>query len=158
MKKITTLLVLFISALAYGQANQVQNASNYLRNKEFDKAKASADAASVHESSLNNPKLWMYRGKIYQEIYFSKDAAIKNLDLDALTKNFKELLVKTFTADELKIFADFYSLPEARTAIKKMGKYMEERRIPFDIAIRNAMRKTAEENRAVQPPPTPDKK
>lgn len=82
----------------------------------------------------------------------------KNLDLDALTKNFKELLVKTFTADELKIFADFYSLPEARTAIKKMGKYMEERRIPFDIAIRNAMRKTAEENRAVQPPPTPDKK
>ena len=81
----------------------------------------------------------------------------KNLDLDALIKNFKELLIKTFTADELKIFADFYSLPEARTAMKKMGKYMEERRIPFDIAIRNAMHKTAEENRAVQPPPTTDK-
>lgn len=82
----------------------------------------------------------------------------KNLDLDTLTKNFKELLVKTFTADELKILADFYSLPEARTAMKKMSKYMEGRRIPFDIAIRNAMRKTAEENRPAQPPPAQDGK
>jgi len=81
----------------------------------------------------------------------------KNLDLNTLTKNFKELLVKTFTADELKILADFHSLPEGRTAMKKMSLYMEGRRIPFDIEIRNAMRKTAEENRPVQPPPAPVK-
>jgi hypothetical protein len=55
----------------------MQNASNYLRNKEFDKAKASADAASVHETTVNNPKLWKYRGQIYQEIYFSKKLQLK---------------------------------------------------------------------------------
>jgi hypothetical protein len=49
--------------------------ANYLRNKEFDKAKIAADAAAVHETTINNPKLWKYRGQIYQEIYFSKDAA-----------------------------------------------------------------------------------
>jgi len=81
----------------------------------------------------------------------------KNLDLVTLTKNFKELLVTTFTAMELKILADFYSLPEARPAMKKMARYMESRRIPFDTAIRDAIQKTARENRPVQPAPVPDK-
>jgi tetratricopeptide (TPR) repeat protein len=86
IKKTLTSLLLASATIVYAQSNQVQNASNYLRNKEFEKAKASADAASVHESTMNNPKLWMYRGKIYQEIYFSKDAAIKGLDADAEEK------------------------------------------------------------------------
>jgi tetratricopeptide (TPR) repeat protein len=86
IKKTLTSLLLASATIVCAQSNQVQNASNYLRNKEFEKAKASADAASVHESTMNNPKLWMYRGKIYQEIYFSKDAAIKGLDADAEEK------------------------------------------------------------------------
>ena len=67
IKKTITAILIASAAFATAQSNQVQNAGNYLRNKEFDKAKASADAASVHETTINNPKLWMYRGKIYQE-------------------------------------------------------------------------------------------
>ena len=86
MKNIITAALVSFSAITFSQSNQVQNASNYLRNKEIDKAKASADAASVHESTINNPKLWKYRGQIYQEIYFSKDPAIKVLDAEAEEK------------------------------------------------------------------------
>jgi len=86
MRNIITAAFVTISAISFSQSNQVQNASNYLRNKEFDKAKIAADAASVHESTINNPKLWKYRGQIYQEIYFSKDPAIKGLDVEAEEK------------------------------------------------------------------------
>lgn len=86
MRNIITAALVSITAISFSQNNQVQNASNYLRNKEFDKAKIAADAASVHEATINNPKLWKYRGQIYQEIYFSKDAAVKGLDAEAEEK------------------------------------------------------------------------
>lgn len=86
IKKTITAILIASATIVVAQSNQVQNASNYLRNKEFDKAKIAADAASVNETTMSNPKLWMLRGKIYQEIYFSKDAAIKNLDTDAEEK------------------------------------------------------------------------
>ncbi|MFO0321171.1 MAG: tetratricopeptide repeat protein [Bacteroidota bacterium] len=86
MKKIMTLSLLYATTFAIGQSNQVQNANNYLRTKEYDKAKIAADAASVNESTSKSSKLWMYRGKIYQEIYFSKDQAVRNLDLEAEEK------------------------------------------------------------------------
>ena len=82
IKTSITAILIASATMALAQANQVQNASNYLRNKEFDKAKIAADAAAVHEASSNNPKLWKYRGQIYQEIYFSKDAAVKALDTE----------------------------------------------------------------------------
>jgi hypothetical protein len=85
-KTTITAILIASASVAVSQANQVQNAGNYLRNKEFDKAKIAADAASVHETTINNPKLWMYRGKIYQEIYFAKEPAIKNLDAEAEEK------------------------------------------------------------------------
>ena len=86
MKKIMTLSLLCVATFAISQSNQVQNANNYLRTKEYDKAKIAADAASVHESTSKSAKLWMYRGKIYQEIYFSKDQAVRILDLEAEEK------------------------------------------------------------------------
>ena len=86
IKNTIATILITTATLSFAQSNQIQNASNYLRNKELDKAKASADAASIHESTSTNPKLWMYRGKIYQEIYFSKDSAVKNLDTEAEEK------------------------------------------------------------------------
>lgn len=86
IKHIITSIAVATTVIATAQSNQVQNASNYLRNKEYDKAKAAADAASVHESTKNNPKLWMYRGKIYQAIYFDKDAAVNKLDAESEEK------------------------------------------------------------------------
>lgn len=86
IKHIITAIAVATTVMATAQSNQVQNASNYLRNKEYDKAKAAADAASVHESTKSNPKLWMYRGKIYQAIYFDKDAAVNKLDAESEEK------------------------------------------------------------------------
>lgn len=86
IKHIITSIAVATTVIATAQSNQVQNASNYLRNKEYDKAKASADAAAVHETTKNNPKLWMYRGKIYQAIYFDKDAAVNKLDAESEEK------------------------------------------------------------------------
>ena len=58
-----------ITALVSAQNNQVVNAYNAIRNKEYDKGKIAADAAAVHPNTINSPKMWMYRGKIYQAIY-----------------------------------------------------------------------------------------
>ncbi|MES2763011.1 MAG: hypothetical protein V4677_12435 [Bacteroidota bacterium] len=105
IKTTITAILIASASVAVSQANQVQNAGNYLRNKEFDKAKVSADAASVHETTVNNPKLWMYRGKIYQEIYFSKEPAIKNLDPEAEEKAL-ESYIKCLKNDKDNYYRD----------------------------------------------------
>ena len=136
MKKITTLIVLFISTLAFSQANQVQNASNYLRNKEFDKAKIAADAAAVHETTMNNPKLWMYRGKIYQEIYFSKDAAIKNLDSDAEEKAL-ESYITCLKNDKDNVYKDEVKglLVQSAAGVNNKANYFVQNK-EYDKALR----------------------
>jgi hypothetical protein len=105
IKKSITAFLIASATIVVAQSNQVQNASNYLRNKEFDKAKASADAAAVNETTMNNPKLWMYRGKIYQEIYFSKDPIIKALDTDAEEKAL-ESYINCLKNDKDNIYKD----------------------------------------------------
>ncbi len=105
MRNIITAALVSITAISFSQNNQVQNASNYLRNKEFDKAKIAADAASVHEATINNPKLWKYRGQIYQEIYFSKDAAVKGLDAEAEEKAL-DSYIKCFKNDKDNFYKD----------------------------------------------------
>ena len=50
----------------------------------------------------------------------------KHLDMARVTGAMREGMVKTFTADELKALADFYSLPVAKSAVAKMGTYMAE--------------------------------
>lgn len=71
----------------------------------------------------------------------------KNLETSALNKEFKEILMKTYTAGELKALADLYSNPEGKSAMDKQGKYLEATRIPMDMAIRDAMRKTQEQTK-----------
>ena len=50
----------------------------------------------------------------------------KSLDMDALTKAMNDSMVKTFTAEELKALADFYSSPVGKSAMGKMGAYMAD--------------------------------
>lgn len=105
IKNIVTALCIGASTLASAQSNQVQNASNYLRNKEYDKAKVAADAAAEHESTRTSAKLWMYRGKIYQAIYFDKDAAINKLDAEAEEKAL-ESYINCLKNDKDNIYKD----------------------------------------------------
>jgi tetratricopeptide (TPR) repeat protein len=80
MKRIFTLLLLSIGLNMSSQSIQVQNMVNYLRNKEYDKAKESADAAVEHESTKGSPKTWMYRGNVYKAIYSDTSKKIRDTD------------------------------------------------------------------------------
>jgi hypothetical protein len=55
-----------------------------------------------------------------------KDLITKHLDIEALTKTMKDMMVKHFTADELKALADFYGSAEGKSSMKKFGAYMAD--------------------------------
>jgi len=68
MKGILSVILTTTTVVLMAQSNQLQNTINYLKSKELDKAKASADAAAVHPDTEKKAKLWMFRGKVYQAI------------------------------------------------------------------------------------------
>ena len=82
---------------------------------------------------------------------------LKNLDSEALTKGYKDLLIKTFTAGELKILADLFSLPEADSAVEKLRTYIQYTQLPMTVEIRKAMEKYRQDP-AVKPSPAPTQK
>ncbi|MBL7900587.1 MAG: tetratricopeptide repeat protein [Bacteroidia bacterium] len=86
MKKVSLLILLSISLGAFAQNFQVQNMINYLRNKEYDKAKAAADAAAVHESTMKSSKMWMNRGMVYKAIFSDTSAKVRAVDNEAEEK------------------------------------------------------------------------
>lgn len=104
-KQIVSTLSISAVLLLNAQNFNIQNAANYLRNKELDKAKAAADAAVVHESTANSAKAWMYRGKVYYALLSTKDEKFKNLDPEAAEKAV-ESFIKCFELDKDKIYRD----------------------------------------------------
>lgn len=103
--KTFSISILSCISLACAQNFNIQNASNYLRNKELDKAKSAADAAVTHESTSNSAKAWMYRGKVYYALLSTKDGKYKNLDPEAAEKAV-ESFVKCFELDKDKIYTN----------------------------------------------------
>jgi hypothetical protein len=75
----------------------------------------------------------------------------KHLDMARVTAAMKEGMVKTFSADELKALADFYSQPVAKSAISKMGTYMAEVMPVLMRELQTAAAKAQQEQ--VQPQP-----
>jgi len=86
MKRILTITLAFFTAFVFSQQNQVLNSINYLKSKEYDKAKAATDLAAENESTKNSAKMWQYRGEIYRAIAEDKDEKVRNLDLEAEEK------------------------------------------------------------------------
>jgi tetratricopeptide (TPR) repeat protein len=68
MKKVITAVLILFTVIVSGQNMQVQNMANYLRNKDYPKAKQAADAAAQHESTKNSAKTWLFRGDVYKAI------------------------------------------------------------------------------------------
>jgi tetratricopeptide (TPR) repeat protein len=136
IKNILTAFCIASTTWAVAQSNQVQNASNYLRNKEYDKAKASADAASEHESTKSNPKLWMYRGKIYQAIYFDTSKVVKRLDSEAEEKAL-ESYITCLKNDKDNIYKDEVKglIVQASAAVSNKANFYKINK-EFDKALR----------------------
>ncbi|MCU0360200.1 MAG: tetratricopeptide repeat protein [Bacteroidia bacterium] len=86
MKKLSLLFLLSICLSGYSQNMQIQNMINYLRNKDFEKAKVAADAAAVHESTAKSSKMWMNRGLVYKAIYSDTSKKVNALDAEAEEK------------------------------------------------------------------------
>jgi len=118
MKKLIALTTLFVSitSFSYSQSIQLQNAINALRNKDYEKAKTAIDAASVHESTKGNAKMWMLRGKVYQAIYSDTSAKVRGLDLEAEEKALDSYL-NCFINDKDKLYSDAKFEDNARGGI-----------------------------------------
>lgn len=79
--------------------------ANYLRNKDYVKAKESADAAAVHETTKNASKMWMYRGNVYKAIYNDTSKKVRDIDPMAEEKAL-EAYINCFKFDKDKIYID----------------------------------------------------
>lgn len=105
MKKIITLFIVLFSSFVFAQNMQVQNMSNYLRNKDLVSAKAAADAAAIHESTKSNPKMWYYRGNVYKAIYSDTSKKVRDLDAMAEEKAL-DAYINCFLNDKDKLYSD----------------------------------------------------
>ena len=162
MKGILTSILIGLTALMNAQSNQVQNASNYLRSKEYDKAKASADAAALNETTKSSPKLWMYRGLIYEGIYESKNEADNKLDVEAQEKSV-ESFITCLKLDKDNVYKDqmkgnlanacasldrkvkyYQSIKEYEKALK--GLDLLEQALPYDFDLNMKRSNITKEN------------
>lgn len=80
MKKLLIILFVCISAtIANSQNVNVQSAFASLRNGYLDKARTAIDKAVLHEDTKNDPKAWMYKGKIYLALQITENPKYKVL-------------------------------------------------------------------------------
>jgi len=78
MRKIIVLPLVLICAGAIAQKASVQSAGDLLKLKDIAKAKQFIDEAAVFESTANDPKMWYYRGKVYQAVNDDKELSKTN--------------------------------------------------------------------------------
>lgn len=101
MKNLILIALVAFAFHATAQKNNVQSAANSLKYDEFEEGKKYIDLATVHPKTINDPKMWYYRGKVYLAIHDKK----KTIDPDAIKKS-TESLLKCLEIDERKMFAD----------------------------------------------------
>ncbi len=135
MKKIILFLFISYSALSFSQSMQVQNMFNYLRNKEYEKAKSSADAASIHETTKLSSKMWLYRGNVYRAIYTDTSKKVRDIDLAAEEKAL-EAYINCLKYDKDVIYKEDAKGPLVLTAAATRNKsnYYKQNK-EFDNAI-----------------------
>lgn len=150
MKKILILLLITSLEKIYSQNMQIQNMVNYMRNKDYEKAKAAADAAAVHESTKTSPKMWLNRGNVYRAIFIDTTEKVRSLDNQAEEKAL-DAYINCLTYDKDGIYksemrdyflqsasavnkkADFFSSnKQAEEAVKCYD--LVEKALPYDAA------------------------
>lgn len=113
MKKNIVFLLIACSSLAYAQKNNVQSAANALKYDEYAEAKTYIEKAAVHPKTINDPKMWYYRGRTYLAIHEEK---LVDIDPDAIAKA-TESLIKCLEIDEREMFSDSAHVYLMRSAI-----------------------------------------
>ncbi|WP_298607660.1 DUF2059 domain-containing protein [uncultured Thiothrix sp.] len=117
MKVLFFLSIFSITSLAFALednlANRQQQATRYL---EANPPKAMAQALADQNVSM--------LPEIDRKPYL--DMLTKHLDIEVINQAMHAALVKYFTANELEVLANFYSNPDAKTALTKMDQYTSE--------------------------------
>ncbi|MCP4553425.1 MAG: hypothetical protein GY834_15600 [Bacteroidetes bacterium] len=112
MKKHAILLsLLMFVSFTFAQTGQRNKAFNYLKSGNLPKAKTAIDAATVHAKTINDPKTWLYKGRIYLEISKTPLGDLIGItSLDAATEGYDALLKarELDTENELKEDMDVY--------------------------------------------------
>ena len=80
------MVMVFTVAMAFGQRNVTQTASNQLRGGKLDKALEAINQSINDPSTAQDAKTWFLRGNIYLEIANSQEEKYASLDPDALSK------------------------------------------------------------------------
>jgi len=126
MKKILSICLFSVNAvLLFAQPGEITNAILSQKDGDLANAKASIDKASEHEKTINDPKAWYYKGKIYEAI--ANDPVLGKQYQDAAKIAFESL-------EKAK------KLDETSAKPGKFKKDIEEEwnSAPFAIAIQNA--------------------
>ncbi|MBA3705885.1 MAG: tetratricopeptide repeat protein [Bacteroidetes bacterium] len=124
MKAIVSGILICLTTFVNAQNNQVVNMFNYTKSKEYDRAKAAADLAYVHETTKGSAKMWMYRGKVYQAIYESKKETDNKLD-DLGQEKAVESYINCLKLDKENIYKDEVKglLVQTSAALDYKAKY-----------------------------------
>lgn len=80
------LLMTVTVAVAFGQKNVRQSASNYLKDGKLDKALEAINQCILDPSTAQDARAWFIRGNIYLELTNTKEEKFKSLDPDPLPK------------------------------------------------------------------------
>jgi hypothetical protein len=87
MRKVFLIVVMVATvAIAFGQKNVRQSASNYLKSGKLDLALESINQCIQDPSTAQDPKTWLIRGNVYMEIANSKDPKYQALDTEPTAK------------------------------------------------------------------------
>jgi tetratricopeptide (TPR) repeat protein len=75
-----TAAMLMVAQPLMAQSAKVTSAWNYLRYKEYEKARDAINEAILNEKTMNDAKTWLYRGQAYRGIAEDEKLAAKNPD------------------------------------------------------------------------------
>lgn len=142
MKKLILSFGIFVlSYCVYGQSCGTcrQSSLNYYKYQEYDKAKEFIDFCINCDKNKTDPRVWYYRGLIYQAIHVDKK--YKSLDPDAADKafeGFKKALLYNFidpSLQNLDIENKQEDLLKFYNALKDMKTKYTDQEITVDIIM-----------------------
>ncbi len=86
MKKTIILsFAMLLGCVAQSQKVNIESAITYFKNGEMVEAKEKIDKAAENTETANDPRMWYFRGRIYQRIY--GDSIFSKMDNDAVEKS-----------------------------------------------------------------------
>ena len=109
MRKIIILPLLLVFASAFSQKASVQSAADLLKLKDVAKAKVFIDEAAVYESTANDPKMWYYRGKVYQAVNDDKELSKTNPEAAYIATQSFINCIKTDKKENYKDSTDIFT-------------------------------------------------